>query len=387
MSTKDALKKIKRGAAEIINEEELKKKLALGRPLNIKLGVDPTSPDLHLGHTVVLNKLKDFQDLGHKIKLIIGDFTARVGDPSGRDQTRPVVSEENIIKNARTYQEQVAKILDVSKIEISHNSHWLYPLGIEGLLELSRHCTVAQMLHRADFKERYNSNTDITILEFLYPLLQGYDSVAVKADIELGGTDQKFNLLMARDIQKDYNVEPQVIITLPLLEGTDGVKKMSKSYGNYIALNDTPSDMFGKIMSISDGLMHKYFELLTDFNMDEIKKMHPKQAKEKLAVHITALYHNVDMAKAALEEFNRIFANKELPSDMESVSIGGGAKKVVDLLMEAGLATSKKEARRLIEQGGVKINGEKVAEDKLVTLETEAVVQVGKRRFKKIIVG
>jgi tyrosyl-tRNA synthetase len=380
------IEQIKRGTNEIISEAELKEKLKSGRPLRIKLGVDPTAPDLHLGHTVLINKLRTFQDLGHQIVFIIGDFTARIGDPSGRSETRPMMSEEAIIKNAQSYTDQVFKILDRSKTEVVFNSHWLTPLGIDGLLKLAGKYTVAQMLIRDDFEKRFKSNTPISIVEFLYPLLQGYDSVAVKADVELGGNDQKFNLLVGRDLQRDFGQSPQVVITMPLLEGTDGVRKMSKSYGNYIALNDTPADMFGKIMSISDELMYKYYELLTSRDLAKVKAEHPRKAKAALAEELTARYHGTEAAANASCEFDKVFCNKDIPENIEQYACGAGSVKLIELLVSSGLATSKNEARRLIEQGGVKIDGQKVAPqpDLCIVVDKEIVLQAGKRKFKKI---
>lgn len=381
----NAIEKIKRGTVEIISEKELEHKLSRGKPLRIKLGVDPTAPDIHLGHTVLLNKLKTFQDLGHTIIFIIGDFTARIGDPSGRSETRPVMGEDAILANAKTYQEQVFKILDQNKTEVVFNSNWLYPLGIEGLLGLASKYTVARMLERDDFSKRFKSSTPISIIEFLYPLLQGYDSVAVRSDVELGGNDQKFNLLVGREMQKDAGQEPQVVITMPLLEGTDGVRKMSKSYGNYIALSDTPQDMFGKIMSIPDELMYKYYELLTDANLAEVKLLHPREAKAELAERITTRYHGIKDAKNTRAEFDRVFAKKDLPDDIEEYKTDKKEIKLADLLLASGLVASKNEARRLIEQGGIKLNGEKTTEDKLLVLEKELIIQAGKRKFKKIV--
>ncbi|MCX5781545.1 MAG: tyrosine--tRNA ligase [Elusimicrobia bacterium] len=378
------LSKIKRGATDIISEKELIKKLSEKKTLRIKLGVDPTSPDLHLGHTVLLNKLKTFQDLGHQIIFIIGDLTARIGDPSGRSETRQVMSEEDVMKNAKTYQDQLFKILDKSKTEVVYNSSWLFPLGLNGLLDLAGKYTVARMLERDDFEKRYKNDSPISVVEFLYPLLQAYDSVAVKADVELGGNDQKFNLLLGREIQRDFGQDPQVVLTMPLLEGTDGVRKMSKSYGNYIALNDTPKDMFGKIMSVSDELMYKYFELLTDRDLKEVKAMHPREAKVSLAEEITAKYHGKDAANNAKCEFDNVFCKKQNPEDMEECVVEAKEIKLADLLVNSSLAPSKKEARRLIEQGGIKIDGEKILEDKIIVLKKECVIQAGKRKFKKI---
>ncbi|MFN3967183.1 MAG: tyrosine--tRNA ligase [Endomicrobiia bacterium] len=388
MEQKEFLTKLKRGVSEIISEEELLVKLSRKTPLRVKLGVDPTAPDLHLGHTVLLRKLRFFQDNGHKVIFIIGDLTARIGDPSGQTKTRPMMSEKEILENAKTYQEQVFKILDKEKTEVVYNSHWLYPLGLQGMLELAKNVTVAQMLHRADFKERFKKDIDITILEFLYPLIQGYDSVAIKADIELGGTDQKFNLLMGREIQRAYGQEPQVVMMMPLLIGTDGVKKMSKSYGNYIALNDKPKDMFGKIMSLPDSLMLDYFELLTDFDITEIKefiKKDPKGAKSKLAYTITAQYHGEEQAKKAQEEFDRVFSKKEIPEEIPIFKTKQKEWLPVELLFKAGIVSTKNEARRLLAQGGVEINNQKIKEDEKIIIDKELIIKAGKRKFCKII--
>jgi tyrosyl-tRNA synthetase len=314
----EALEKIKRGTDEIISVRELEKKLASGRKLRIKLGVDPTAPDLHLGHTVIINKLKTFQDLGHQIVFLIGDFTARIGDPSGRSETRPIMTDEQIEANTKTYANQVFKILSKEKTEIAYNGKWLKKLGVSGLLNLAAKSTVAQMLVRDDFKKRYKENNPISIVEFLYPLLQAYDSVALNADVELGGGDQKFNLLLGREIQRGYGIkDAQVIITMPLLEGTDGVKKMSKSYKNCIALNDLPKDMFGKIMSISDELMYRYYELLTTADLNAVKNIHPKAAKSALALEIVERYHGKEKALRAKAEFDKIFVSKDIPEDIE----------------------------------------------------------------------
>lgn len=384
MTENEALAKIKRGCISIISEEELSVKFRLGHPLKIKLGVDPTAPDLHLGHTVVLRKLRQFQDLGHKVIFIIGDFTAKIGDPSGRSETRPPLNETEILKNARTYQDQVFKILDKTKTEVLFNSQWLYNLGLDGLLELSSHSTVAQMLTRDDFKNRHSKGRDISLVEFLYPLLQGYDSVATKSDVEIGGTDQTFNLLVGRDLQRDYRQFPQIVITMPLLEGLDGVKKMSKSYGNSIGITEPPQEMFGKIMSISDNIMYRYYELLTDHNLAEIKKLHPRQAKAELAREIVARYHNIAAAAKAEEEFEKIFANKGLPEKIEEYIPEKYPTTLIELLSAAQLSPSKKESQRLLEQGGIKIDGEKIAENKMLDSNKEFILQVGKRKFLKI---
>ncbi len=385
MSQVDALSLIRRGTNEIISEEELIKKLNSGKKLRIKLGVDPTAPDLHLGHSVIINKLKVFQDLGHQIVFLIGDFTARIGDPSGRSATRPMMTEEQIMKNIKTYQDQVFKILDREKTEVVFNSKWLNALGIEGLLKLASKHTVAQMLVRDDFEKRFKADIPISIVEFMYPLLQAYDSVALQADVELGGNDQKFNLLLGRDMQRDAGQEPQVVITMPLLVGTDGVKKMSKSYKNYIALNDKPQDMFGKLMSISDELMMFYYELLTQENLDEIKQMHPKEAKMKLGSIIVERYWGKEAAENAKAEFNKIFANKDLPTEIEEFKCDKDKIKLSELLFVSKMVASKNEARRLIEQGGAKVDNEKVTADTEIEIKNGMILQAGKRKFKKII--
>lgn len=384
MSIEEAISKIKRGTNEIISEEELAKKLASGKKLRIKLGVDPTAPDLHLGHSVIINKLKVFQDLGHQIVFLIGDFTARIGDPSGRSATRPMMTEEQIMKNIKTYQEQVFKILDKEKTEVVFNSKWLNALGIEGLLKLASKHTVAQMLVRDDFEKRFKADIPISIVEFMYPLLQAYDSVALNADVELGGNDQKFNLLLGRDMQRDAGQEPQVVITMPLLVGTDGVKKMSKSYKNYIALNDAPQEMFGKLMSISDELMMVYYELLTQEDLVQIKQMHPKEAKMKLGKIIVERYWDAEAAKNAQEEFNKIFANKDLPTEIEEYKCDKDKIKLSELLFISKMVASKNEARRLIEQGGAKVDSQKITTDTEIEIKSGMILQAGKRKFKKI---
>ena len=375
---------IRRGASELISSQELEERLKSGAKLRVKLGVDPTAPDLHLGHTVIINKLKTFQDLGHQIIFLIGDFTAKIGDPSGRSETRPIMTDEQIQKNIQTYTTQVFKILDRQKTQVEYNSSWLNALGIDGLLKLASKTTVAQMLVRDDFEKRYKSAVPISIVEFLYPLLQAYDSVALKADVELGGNDQKFNLLLGREIQKDYGLAPQIVLTMPLLEGTDGVKKMSKSFGNYIALNDEPKNMFGKIMSISDDLMFKYYELLTQADLKEIKLMHPKEAKTKLAFEITQRYWGTDKAKEAQDEFENVFSRKNIPADIDEIKLNQ-PMKISDILIKAALVQSKNEARRLIEQGAVKIDGEKIEGDIEIKEKGGFVLQAGKRKFVKVV--
>ena len=334
---------------------------------------------------MIINKLKTFQDLGHTIVFLIGDFTARIGDPSGRSATRPMMTEEQIMANIKTYQDQVFKILDKDKTEVVFNSKWLNKLGIEGLLKLASKHTVAQMLVRDDFEKRFKADIPISIVEFMYPLLQAYDSVALQADVELGGNDQKFNLLLGRDMQRDAGQEPQVVITMPLLVGTDGVKKMSKSYKNYIALNDKPQDMFGKVMSISDELMMVYYELLTQENLEEIKQMHPKEAKMKLGMIIVERYWGKDLAQTAKDEFNKIFANKDLPTEIEEYKCDKNKIKLSQLLFISKMVASKNEARRLIEQGGAKVNNEKVTTDTEIEIKDGTILQVGKRKFKKIM--
>lgn len=377
--------KITRGCAEIISEEELQKKLLKAKPLKIKLGVDPTAPDLHFGHLVVLRKLKTFQELGHQIEFLIGDFTARIGDPSGQSATRPTLKAQEIWEHAKTYQEQVFRILDESKTQVRFNSTWLNALGIQGLMELQGRVSLAQMLERADFADRYANHKPISMLEMVYPLLQGYDSVAVQADVELGGTDQKFNLLMGREMQLKYAQEPQVVMTVPLLEGLDGVKKMSKSYGNYIAFNDTPQDKFGKMMSVPDALMPKYAELLTDLDLAALKAMHPRQGKELLAKTLTAMFHGQEAADKAAEEFSRVFSKKEVPDQVPEYKSARGSYKLTDLLASAQLAPSKKEAQRLLAQGAVEVDGQRVSEKDTLELKSPVLIQVGKRRFVRVI--
>jgi tyrosyl-tRNA synthetase len=390
MAIEEQLKIIKRGIVDLVNEEELIEKLKENRPLIVKLGVDPTSPDLHLGHSVVLNKLRAFQNLGHKAVLIIGDFTSRVGDPSGRDLTRPILPLEKIMENAKTYTEQAFKILDKEKTEIRFNSEWLKKFvsydedkNTFEFFYVAKNITISRLLEREDFKNRIKNNSPLSLLEILYPIFQGYDSVAIKADVELGGQDQIFNLLIGRDLQKIYNIKPQICITVPLLIGTDGVKKMSKSYGNYIAFNDTPSDMFGKIMSISDELMYSYYELLTEENLDEIKNMHPMEAKKKLAFIIVSRFYSESDAIKAKTEFERVFSKNEMPQNIEEIKINLPLK-LSKVIVECGFAKTNNEARRLIEGGGVRIDGKKV-EDDIIIEKSGFIIQCGKRYFKKVI--
>ena len=385
MTLEEQINFLTRGCVDVVSKADLAKKLESGKTLKVKLGCDPTSADLHLGHSVALSLLRRFQDLGHKAVLVIGDFTAAVGDPSGRDSTRPVLPREKILENAKTYTEQAFKVLDPSKTEIRFNSEWLDPFVTgKDLLQTLQKVTVAQVLERDDFKKRMASGNPISLLEVLYSLFQGQDSVALQADVELGGTDQIFNLLVGRQLQKNHGQEPQVAITVPLLVGLDGVKKMSKSYGNYVGLNDAPNDMFGKLMSIPDELMPMYYELLTSENMDEIKAMHPMSAKKKLAGIMVTRFHGEEAAKAALENFEKVFSKKELPTDMPEFKAEDGAL-LSAIIFAAGAAQSKNKARGLIEQGAVRLKGEKVPQDGLLHFETGDVLQVGKRHFFKLV--
>lgn len=385
MTLEEQINFLTRGCVDVVSKADLAKKLESGKTLKVKLGCDPTSADLHLGHSVALSLLRRFQDLGHKAVLVIGDFTAAVGDPSGRDSTRPVLPREKILENAKTYTEQAFKVLDPSNTEIRFNSEWLDPFVTgKDLLQTLQKVTVAQVLERDDFKKRMASGNPISLLEVLYSLFQGQDSVALQADVELGGTDQIFNLLVGRQLQKNHGQEPQVAITVPLLVGLDGVKKMSKSYGNYVGLNDAPNDMFGKLMSIPDELMPMYYELLTSENMDEIKAMHPMSAKKKLAGIMVTRFHGEEAAKAALENFEKVFSKKELPTDMPEFKAEDGAL-LSAIIFAAGAAQSKNKARGLIEQGAVRLKGEKVSQDGPLHFETGDVLQVGKRHFFKLV--
>ncbi len=387
------MREIMRGAEELIPEDELRKKLSSGRTLNIKLGMDPTAPDIHLGHTVILNKLRAFQELGHHVVLIIGDFTAAVGDPSGKNATRPQLPREKILENAKTYSDQAFKILDPGKTEIRHNSEWLGKLGAEGVIRLASQLTVARMLERDDFTKRYQGGQPIAIHEFLYPLFQGYDSIAIKSDLELGGTDQKFNLLMGRELQRNAGLEPQCVLTMPLLVGLDGVKKMSKSAGNYIGVDEPPREMFGKIMSLSDELMWQYFDLLSARPVDEIKSMredcaggamNPRDAKIALGKELVERYHGAQAAAEAADGFLSQFQKGALPEDMPEMSLP--ASPLPGLLKAAGLCPSTSEAMRMIKANAVRIDGQVVADTKAPALPGTHVYQVGKRRFARITV-
>jgi tyrosyl-tRNA synthetase len=396
-SVSEALELIKRGSEELIVEDELAKKLARGKPLRVKLGLDPTAPDLHLGHTVVINKLRHFQQLGHRVQFLIGDFTGMIGDPTGKNQTRPPLSREQILENARSYREQAFKILDPEQTDILFNSEWSDRLGAEGMIRLAARYTVARILERDDFAKRLRAGQPIAMHELLYPLMQGYDSVAMKSDVELGGTDQKFNLLVGRELQKDFGQEPQCILTTPLLEGLDGVQKMSKSLGNYVGIAEPPREIFGKLMSISDELMWRYIELLSFEPMANARKWrqevaagaNPRDVKVRFAQEIVARFHGAGAARAALEEFESRFRHGQLPEDMPAVSLKApeGGLAIAQAIKQAGLAPSVSEATRNIEQGGVRLDGERLA-DKALKLARGAsvVIQVGKRKFARVTV-
>ena len=392
---KEALALIKRGTDEILTESDLKKKLESGKQLIIKAGFDPTAPDLHLGHTVLLNKLRHFQDLGHKVIFLIGDFTGQIGDPSGKNKTRPTLSAEDLIANAKTYEKQVFKVLKKELTEVKFNSEWCNKLGADGLISLASKYNVARMLERDDFNKRYNSNQSIAVHEFLYPLVQGYDSVALEADVECGGTDQKFNLLVGRELQRSYDQEPQVVLTVPILEGLDGTNKMSKSLNNYIGIDEAPNDMFGKIMSISDELMWKWFELLSFISEKEIKTLrkeveagkNPRDVKFILAEELVDRFHEAGDGNKCKEAFLERFQKGQMPDDIPSITleIDSPSIPLVNLLKNTALTSSTSEASRLIKQGGVKIDSIKVDDPKLeIQKGSEAIYQVGKRKFLKI---
>ena len=391
----DALKHIKRGSDEILTEEDLQKKLESGKQLVIKAGFDPTAPDLHFGHTVLLNKLRHFQDFGHKVIFLIGDFTGRIGDPSGTNKTRPTLESKDLLENAKTYEKQVFKILKKDLTEVKFNSEWCDDLGADGLINLASKYNVARMLERDDFNKRFSSNKSIAIHEFLYPLVQGYDSVALKVDVECGGTDQKFNLLVGRELQRDYGQEPQVVITVPILEGLDGVKKMSKSLDNYIAIDEAPDEMFGKIMSISDDLMWRWFDLLSFMPEEDIAKLkqemedgkNPRDIKFVLAEELVDRFHQEGDGKKCKEEFLNRFQKGNIPEEIESISVNLTDDQIllVNLLKNTNMIASVSEGNRLIKQGGIKINSEKVIDPKLsISSGTENIYQVGKRKFLKI---
>jgi tyrosyl-tRNA synthetase len=389
------LEQIRRGSVEIINEEELIGKLRRGAPLRIKAGFDPTAPDLHLGHTVLIQKLKHFQELGHQVIFLIGDFTGMIGDPTGKSETRKKLTREEVLRNAETYKKQIFKILDPDRTEIAFNSTWMDKFSAADFIELCSRYTVARMLERDDFEKRFKGNQPISIHEFLYPLVQGYDSVALRADVELGGTDQKFNLLMGRHLQREHAQASQIVLTMPILEGLDGVQKMSKSLGNYIGIDEAPSDMFGKLMSISDELMWRYYELLSDRSLDQIRSLreqvqsgalHPKTAKEDLAEEITARFHSVEAAVTAREGFNAVFAKQGIPEDIEVFAASAGIL-LVDVLSESGVCSSKGDARRMCKQNAVTIDGRKEDDAAFAFACGEYVLKIGKKRFLKLVVA
>ncbi|MBM7855102.1 tyrosyl-tRNA synthetase [Desulfohalotomaculum tongense] len=398
------LKEIRRGAVEIIPEnelvEKLKKSIRDNKPLKIKLGLDPTAPDIHLGHTVVLQKLRQFQDFGHQVIIILGDYTGRIGDPTGKSETRKQLTEEEVLANARTYKEQIFKILDAEKTRVEFNSKWLAPLTFADVINLSAKYTVARMLERDDFHKRYKNNLPISIHEFFYPLMQGYDSVALEADVELGGTDQKFNLLMGRHLQKEYGQEPQVALMMPILEGLDGVNKMSKSLNNYVGINEAPGEMYGKVMSMPDELLVRYFELVTRVPVEEVReieaglkdgRLHPRDVKMRLAREIVTIYHGEEEARQAEEAFKRVFQKRELPEEIPQFKVTGEVKEgdqvvLPKLLVQAKLVVSSSEARRMVKQNAVKINGQLVTDPNLrFTPEPGTVIKVGKRKFVKLV--
>ena len=392
---KEALALIKRGTDEILTESDLKKKLESGKQLIIKAGFDPTAPDLHLGHTVLLNKLRHFQELGHKVIFLIGDFTGQIGDPSGKNKTRPTLSSKDLARNAKTYEKQVFKVLKKELTEVKFNSEWCNKLGADGLISLASKYNVARMLERDDFNKRYNSNQSIAVHEFLYPLVQGYDSVALEADVECGGTDQKFNLLVGRELQRSYDQEPQVVLTVPILEGLDGINKMSKSLNNYIGIDEAPNDMFGKVMSISDELMWKWFELLSFISEKEIKTLrkevevgkNPRDVKFILAEELVDRFHKSGDGNKCKEAFLERFQKGQMPDDIPSITLEIDSPNIplVNLLKNSALTSSTSEAARLIKQGGVKIDSVKVEDLKLeIQKGSEAIYQVGKRKFLKI---
>lgn len=391
---------LKTGAVEIIPEEDFKAKLAESireqRPLKVKLGLDPSAPDIHLGHTVVIRKLKRFQELGHQVQLVIGDFTGRIGDPSGRSEIRKPLTEEQVQANARTYVEQYGKILDMERTKVYFNSQWLAPLTFEDVIRLAGTMTLARMLERDDFQKRYTENLPISLHEFFYPLMQGYDSVALETDIEIGGTDQTFNLLVGRHLQRERNLPAQVIMTFPLLEGLDGVQKMSKSLGNYIGINDAPQDMYGKTMSVPDELMLRYYELTTDISPEDLEAMkagladgsvHPRDAKMGLAYRLVRMYHGEEAAKEAEQHFRTVFQQNALPEDIPEIIWAGEPKaNIIDLLQAAQLVPSRSEGRRMVEQGAVRVNQERVEDSRQeFSLDAELIIQVGKRKFTKLV--
>ncbi len=396
ISAEKQLEIIKRGVAEIISEEELLERLREGRPLRVKAGFDPTAPDIHLGHTVLIEKMRQFQELGHEVIFLIGDFTGMIGDPSGKNETRPPLTREEVLENASTYKEQIFKILDPEKTRIEFNSRWFSKMNAEDIIRLASRYTVARMLEREDFKQRFQSQTPISIHEFLYPLIQGYDSVVLEADVELGGTDQRFNLIVGRELQKEYGQRPQCLVMMPLLEGLDGVKKMSKSLGNYIGITEPPKEMFGKIMSISDELMIRYYELLSHISLEEFRKLkrgieegtvHPKKAKEALAMEIIERFWSKEDALKAKEEFERVFKQKGLPDEIPEIRYHFDSQEVwlPQILKETGLCKSTGEAMRLIKQGGIRVDDERISDTQFKLSSGEYIIRIGKRRFYRLI--
>jgi len=395
MTIDEQISYLTKGAVDVVRREELKAKLErsakTGKPLKVKVGFDPSAPDIHLGHTVLMRKMKHFQDLGHDVVFLIGDFTGLIGDPSGKSKTRPQLTREEIDKNAQTYKEQVFKILHPEKTIVDFNSRWLGALGADGFIRLASRYTVARMLERDDFQKRFEAQQPIAIHELLYPLAQAYDSVALQADFELGGTDQLFNLLVGRDIMREYGLEPQVVLTTPLLEGLDGVEKMSKSLGNYIGVTEAPAEMFGKVMSVSDALMWKYYELLTDLSLKDIEalkaKGEPMQAKMDLARRIVADFHSNEAAEEASRHFDSVIRRKEMPDEIPEKAVPAGAYSLSALLLSSGLASSRTEAKRLIEQAAVSIDGRRAAADETLNLVAPGglVLKVGKRKFVRIV--
>ena len=403
LSVEKQMEIIKRGVVEIVPEAELVTKLErsvkTGEPLHIKLGLDPTAPDIHLGHTVVLQKIRQFQELGHRTTIILGDFTARIGDPTGKSETRKQLTEEQVLENAKTYERQIFKVLDPARTTLTFNSKWLSPLNFAQVIELAAKYTVARMLERDDFDKRFKEGLPISVHEFFYPLMQGFDSVALRADVELGGTDQKFNLLMGRTLQREYGQEPQVALTMPIIEGTDGVQKMSKSLGNYIGIDEKAEEMYGKTMSIPDQLMVRYYELLTPVPLDEVSRIaagiqtgavHPRDVKMRLAREIVSFYHDQEAAVRAEEEFKRVFQQHDLPEDMPTFTVSAdmledGRVWLPKLMQQAGLCSSTSEARRLIQQGAVKVDGERFADtEQKLRPEPGMVIKAGKRKFVRI---
>ena len=389
-SVADQLSLLRRGIAELLSEEELKKKLSRGKPLLIKAGFDPTAPNLHLGHVVLLRKLRHFQQLGHTVVFLIGDYTGMIGDPSGRTEERPTLTPAQVLENAQTYRSQVSRILDTKKIHVRFNSEWLGPLRLADFLMIANKLTVPRLLEREDFAQRMKTGASLTVTESIYPLLQAYDSVALKADVELGGTDQKFNLLLGRALQERFGQDPQVVITMPLLEGTDGVQKMSKSLGNAIGIAEPPGEIYGKVMSIPDELMDRYYELLTDENLDEIRKPHPTAAKQRLPFLLVVQFHGKPAAETAQAQFTKVFQKRETPAEIPELKVTPSLVKdgkvwIVALMVEAELAPSKAQARRLIAQGGVDLDGQRVTDPEgSLAIKPGMILKVGKRHFVKL---